>query len=124
MAGHALRGNLESVDYKGMRALKSFYSEFHHITGVAFLDTTHIYNIKRKKPLRYLPFLFFEEYRLNLEAIPYSKQVVLVSTVVTHHTKAVSCIPVLIDLYTQSEVEGKTTGTARTALEHQSVTQV
>ncbi len=38
MAGHApLRGNLESVDYKGMRALKSFYSEFHHITDVAFL---------------------------------------------------------------------------------------
>lgn len=30
------RGNLESVDYKGCAALKSYHSEFHHITGAAF----------------------------------------------------------------------------------------
>ena len=29
-------GNLESVDYKGMRALKSYHSEFHHIIGAVF----------------------------------------------------------------------------------------
>lgn len=34
-------GNLESVDYKGMRALKSYHSEFHHITGAALFFLSH-----------------------------------------------------------------------------------
>ena len=35
MAGHALRGNLESVDYKEKGTLKSCLSEFHLITSAA-----------------------------------------------------------------------------------------
>jgi len=42
-------GNLESVDYKGIRALKSCYSEFHHITGAVFFLFNHDLFLFEKK---------------------------------------------------------------------------